>query len=115
MRQQGCGFAAALSSGGNRPALLVPPRVCGSHLVIALIGELDTTDAMAAAAAVTVLAAPHGLVLRLLTLIGVPGVHDTVAAAAENAPAAAPDLPPGNERSARPKTGGAVLSGTPTG
>jgi anti-anti-sigma factor len=78
--------------------------------VIALIGELDTTDAITTAAAVTafapsgqqliidlaaleyidchavsarqssqraggdvLLAAPHGLVLRLLTLIGAPG------------------------------------------
>jgi anti-sigma B factor antagonist len=97
---------------------------CG-HAVAALIGELDTTDAVTTAAAVeaiaaggqwliidlegldyidchalcallgvrqavrqmggdVLLAAPHGSVLRLLTLIGVPGVHASIADA-ENA------------------------------
>ena len=31
------------------------------------------------------LAAPHGPVLRLLTVLGVPGVHASVAAAADSA------------------------------
>lgn len=101
-------------------------RACGDRVVLALTGELDTTDAMTAAAAVmalapggerliidlealdfidchavhallgvrqadgdVLLAAPHGSVLRLLNLLGVPGVHTSVAAAAESAPAAA--------------------------
>jgi anti-anti-sigma factor len=104
-------------------------RVCGGHVVVALIGVLDTTDAVTLAAAVialvpggdeliidlerldfidchavhellgvrqsarqaggdVLLAAPHGLVLRVLTLIGVPGVHASTAAAAGSAPVA---------------------------
>jgi anti-anti-sigma factor len=103
--------------------------VCDGHVVVALIGELDTTDAVTAAAAVMalapsgheliidlealefidchavhellgvrqsarqaggdlLLAAAHGLVLRVLTLIGVPVVQASVAAAAGNALAA---------------------------
>jgi anti-anti-sigma factor len=95
-------------------------RVCGGHVVAALIGELDTTGAVTTAAAVAalasaghrliidleglefidchatwellvvrqavrqaggdvLLAAPHGPVLRMLTLIGVPGMHASVA------------------------------------
>jgi anti-anti-sigma factor len=114
-------------------------RVCSGHVVVALTGELDTTDAVVAAAAImalapagqqlivdlealefidchavcallgvrqsarhgggdVLLAAPHGLVLRLLTLIGVPGVHASVAAAAGSAPAAMPGLLPGSQQ-----------------
>ena len=106
-------------------------RVCGDCMLVSLVGELDTTDAVSAAAAVTavtadgkqlivnlealeyidchavsallgvrqtarqaggdvLLAAPQGLVLRLLTLIRVAGVHESVAAAAEYMPAPAP-------------------------
>ncbi|MGD0557228.1 MAG: STAS domain-containing protein [Streptosporangiaceae bacterium] len=101
-------------------------RVCGDYAVVVLCGELDTTDAEAAAGAVTalavdgkhliidletldfidchatgallrvrkstrqsggdvLLAAPHGSVLRLLSLLGVPGVYASVAAAADSA------------------------------
>jgi|HubBroStandDraft_2_1064218.scaffolds.fasta_scaffold174541_2 anti-sigma B factor antagonist len=104
-------------------------RVCGGHVVVALIGVLDTTDAVPAAAALmalvpggqelildlealefidchavhemlgvrqsarqaggdVLLAAPRGLVLRVLTLIGVSGVQASVAAAAGSIPAA---------------------------
>lgn len=104
-------------------------RVCGGCVVVALAGELDTTDSVRAAAAVralapggrqlivdlealefidchavgallgvrrsarqgggdVLLAAPRGLVLRVLTLAGVPGVHASVAAAAGGAPMA---------------------------
>jgi anti-anti-sigma factor len=121
-------------------------RVCGGHGVVALIGEMDTTDAVPAAAAVTalapdarqliidlealeyidchavsallgvrqvsrraggdvLLAAPHGLVRRLLTLIGVPGVLASVAAAAENAPSAPGPLP-GSQQLTHLRTGG---------
>jgi anti-anti-sigma factor len=97
-------------------------RVCRGYAVVVLSGELDTSDAEDAAAAVAavtaggqqliidletldfidchaagallgvretarqaggdvLLAAPHGPVLRLLTVLGVPGVHASVAAA----------------------------------
>jgi anti-sigma B factor antagonist len=112
-------------------------RVCGGLVVAALAGELDTTDAVTAAAEVAalapgggqlivdleglefidchavrallgvrqsarqaggdvLLAAPRGAVLRLLTLIGVPGVHASVAAAAGGMPSAVTALLPGN-------------------
>lgn len=114
-------------------------RMCGGHLVAALTGELDTSDAVPAAAALAalaaggqrlivdlealeyidchavsallgvrqtarqsggdvLLAAPHGFVLRLLTLIGVPGVHASVAAAAGSAPAVVPGLLPASQQ-----------------
>jgi anti-anti-sigma factor len=108
-------------------------RVCGGLVVVALAGELDTTDAVTAAAEVAalapgggqlivdleglefidchavrallgvrqaggdvLLAAPRGAVLRLLTLIGVPGVHASVAAAAGGVPSAVTALLPGS-------------------
>ncbi len=101
-------------------------RVYRGYAVVALRGEVDTTDAQDTAAAVAaltaggqqliidlenldfidchaagallgaratarqaggdvLLAAPHGPVLRLLTLLGVPGVHASVDAAAASA------------------------------
>jgi anti-anti-sigma factor len=130
------------------------PRVCSGHLVVALSGELDATDAITAAAAVTalapagqqliidlealefidccavrallgvrqaarqaggdvLLAAPQGPVLRLLTLLHVPGVHASVASAAESVPAAAPALLPAGQRPTTRRTGGVPLSGAP--
>jgi anti-sigma B factor antagonist len=124
-------------------------RVGGAYVMVALIGELDTTDAVSMAAAVmalasggqrvivdlgalefidchavsallgvrqsvrraggdVLLAAPHGLVLRLLTLISVTGVHDSVAAAAHSAPAAI-GMPPGGRCPAHLRTGRAAL------
>jgi hypothetical protein len=54
------------------------------------------------------LAAPHGPVLRLLTLLGVPGVHPSVAAAADSVGTRdARRRAAGNARSGR-----AVLSGS---
>lgn len=129
-------------------------RVCGGHMVVALIGELDTMDAVTAADAVAalaaggqwliidlealefldchavrallgvrqsarqaggdvLLAAPRGLVLRLLTLAGVPGVHASVAAAAESVPAADPGLLPASQPQAHHRTWRAALPGTP--
>jgi anti-anti-sigma factor len=114
-------------------------RVCDGHVVVALIGELDTTDAVTAAAAVmtlapgrqplivdlealefidchavsallgvrrsarraggdVLLAAPHGLVLRVLTLIEVPEVHASVAAAAGSVSAPLPGLLAGSQQ-----------------
>lgn len=129
-------------------------RVCGGHMVVALIGELDTTDAVTAADAVAalaagrqrliidlealefldcravcellgvrrsarqaggdvLLAAPHGFVLRLLTLLGVPGVHASVAAAAERVPAAELGLLPAGQQRAHRRTWRAALPDTP--
>jgi len=113
-------------------------RVCDGHVVVALIGALDTTDAVTAAAAVialaprgqeliidlaalefidchavsallgvrqwarqgggdVLLAAPHGHVLRVLSLIGVPGVLAGVPATG-SLPAAARGLLPGSQQ-----------------
>jgi anti-anti-sigma factor len=114
-------------------------RVCGGHVVVALIGELDTTDAIVTATAVAalapggerliidlealefidchavrellgvrhaarqgggdvLLAGPHGAVLRLLTMLDVPGVHASAATAAGSVPAPAPSLLAGGQQ-----------------
>ena len=52
------------------------------HAVGALLGVRKTARR---AGGDVLLAAPHGPVLRLLTVLGVPGVHASVAAAADSA------------------------------
>jgi anti-anti-sigma factor len=78
------------------------------------LGTLDFIDCHAARALLGVremarqaggdvlLAAPHGPVLRLLTVLGVPGVHASVAAAADSA----------GRRDARRRAVGIVRSGS---
>ena len=74
------------------------------HAAGALLGARATARR---AGGDVLLAAPHGPVLRLLTVLGVPGVHASVAAAADSA----------GRRDARPRAvsiarpGRAVLSG----
>ena len=52
------------------------------HAARALLGARETARQ---AGGDVLLAAPHGPVLRLLTVLGVPGVHASVAAAADSA------------------------------
>jgi anti-anti-sigma factor len=58
-----------------------------SHVVGALLGVRETARRTGRDVP---LAAPQGPVLRLLTLLGVPGVHASVAAAADSASSGAP-------------------------
>jgi anti-anti-sigma factor len=52
------------------------------HVIGALLGVRETARR---AGGDVLLAAPHGLVLRVLTVLGVPGIHASVAAAADSA------------------------------
>jgi anti-anti-sigma factor len=97
----------------------VAARAADGRQLIIDLGTLDFIDCHAAGALLGVretalqaggdvlLAAPHGPVLRLLTVLGVPGVHASVAAAADSA----------DRRDARrlavstARSGGAVPSG----
>ena len=70
---------AALAAGGQRLIIdLETLDFIDCHAVGALLGVRATARQ---AGGDVLLAAPHGPVLRLLTLLGVPGVHASVAAA----------------------------------
>jgi len=74
------------------------------HVVGALLGVRETARR---AGGDVLLAAPHGPVLRLLTLLGVPGVHASVAAAADSAGSGAPRRAAGIARFRRAALSGA--------
>jgi anti-anti-sigma factor len=74
------------------------------HAVGALLGVQATARR---AGGDMLLAAPHGPGLRLLTLVGVPGVHATVAAAADSAGG----RDAGRRAVSTARSGRAVLSG----
>ncbi len=95
---------AALAAGGQQLIVdLETLDFIDCHAVGALLGVRETARQ---AGGDVLLAAPHGPVLRLLTLLGVPGVHDSLAAAADSA---------GTRDAGRPvsiaRSGRAVLSG----
>jgi anti-anti-sigma factor len=74
---------AALAAGGQRLIIdLETLDFTDCHAVGALLG---VRAAARQAGGDVLLAAPHGPVLRLLTPLGVPGVHASVAAAADSA------------------------------
>ena len=74
---------AALAAGGQQLIVdLEALDFIDCHAVGALLGVRATARQ---AGGDVLLAAPHGPVLRLLTLLVVPGVHATVAAAADSA------------------------------
>jgi anti-anti-sigma factor len=73
---------AALAAGGQQLIIdLEPLDFIDCHAVGALLGVRETVRQ---AGGELLLAAPHGPVLRVLTLLGVPGVHPSVAAAADS-------------------------------
>lgn len=74
------------------------------HAVGVLLGVRETARR---AGGDVLLAAPHGLVLRLLTLLGVPGVHASVAAAADSAGRGARRRAAGTARFSRAALSGA--------
>lgn len=72
----------ALAAGGQQLIIdLEALEFIDCHALRALLGARETARQ---AGGDVLLAAPHGLVLRVLTLIGVPGVHASPAAAAES-------------------------------
>jgi len=74
---------AALAAGGQQLIIdLEPLDFIDCHAVGALLGVRETARQ---AGGDVLLAAARGSVLRLLTLLGVPGVHASVAAAADSA------------------------------
>ena len=74
---------AALAAGGQQLIIdLETLDFIDCHAVGALLG---VRAAARQAGGDVLLAAPHGPVLRLLTVLGVPGVHASVAAAADSA------------------------------
>jgi len=74
---------AALSAGGQQLIIdLETLDFIDCHAAGALLGARETARQ---AGGDVLLAAPHGPVLRLLTLLSVPGVHVGVAAAADSA------------------------------
>ena len=74
---------AALAAGGQQLIIdLENLDFIDCHAAGALLGARETARQ---ADGDVLLAAPHGPVLRLLTLLGVPGVHPSVAAAADSA------------------------------
>ena len=100
LRTRTCGGCAVAvlrgeldTTGAETAAGAVAALVPGGRQLIIDLGTLDFIDCHATSALLGVrktalqaggdvlLAAPHGLVLRLLTLLGVPGVHASVAAA----------------------------------
>ena len=95
---------AALAAGGQQLVIdLAPLNFIDCHAAGALLRVRETARQ---AGGDVLLAAPHGPVLRLLTLLGVPGVRASVAAAADSADGEAPWRAVGIVRSGR-----AVLSG----
>ncbi len=77
------GAVAALAADGRQLIFnLVALDFIDCHAVGALLGARDTARR---AGGDVLLAAPHGLAPRVLTLLGVPGVHASVAAAADSA------------------------------
>ena len=95
---------AALTAGGQQLIIdLEALDFIDCHAVGALLRVRETARR---AGGDVLLAAPHGPVLRLLTLLGVPGVRASVAAAADSADGEAPWRAVGIVRSGR-----AVLSG----
>ena len=95
---------AALTAGGQQLIIdLEALDFIDCHAVGALLGVRATARQAGGDVLVT---APHGPVLRLLTLLGVPGVRASVAAAADSADGEAPWRAVGIVRSGR-----AVLSG----
>jgi anti-anti-sigma factor len=74
---------AALAAGGQQLIIdLETLDFIDCHAAGALLGVRETARQ---AGGDVLLAAPHGPVLRLLTLLGVPGVNASVAAAADSA------------------------------
>jgi anti-anti-sigma factor len=74
---------AALTAGGQQLIIdLETLDFIDCHAVGALLGVRETARQ---AGGDVLLAAPHGPVLRLLTVLGVTGVHASVAAAADSA------------------------------
>ena len=74
---------AALAAGGQQLIIdLETLDFIDCHAADALLGVRETARQ---AGGDVLLAAPHGPVLRLLTVLGVPGVHASVAAASDNA------------------------------
>jgi anti-anti-sigma factor len=74
---------AALAAGGQQLVIdLEPLGFIDCHAAAALLRVRETARQ---AGGDVLLAAPHGPVLRLLTLLGVSGVHASVAAAADSA------------------------------
>ena len=77
------GVVAALTAGGRQLIIdLEALDFIDCHAVGALLGVRATARQ---AGGDVLLAAPHGPVLRVLTMLGVPGVHASVAAAADSA------------------------------
>jgi anti-anti-sigma factor len=73
---------AALAAGGQQLIIdLETLDFIDCHAAGALLGVRETARQTGGD---VLLAAPHGPVLRLLTLMGVPGVHPSVAAAADS-------------------------------
>ena len=74
---------AALAAGGQQLIIdLENLDFIDCHAAGALLGVRETARQ---AGGDVLLAAPHGPVLRLLTVLGVPGIHASVAAAADGA------------------------------
>ena len=74
---------AALAAGGQQLIVdLEPLDFIDCHAAGTLLGARETARQ---AGGDVLLAAPHGPVLRLLTVLGIPGVHASVAAAADSA------------------------------
>jgi anti-anti-sigma factor len=73
---------AAVTAGGQLIIDLETLDFIDCHAAGALLGVRETARQ---AGGDVLLAAPHGPVLRLLTVLGVPGVHASVAAAADSA------------------------------
>jgi anti-anti-sigma factor len=81
--ESAAGAVAALTADG-RPLIIDLETLdfIDCHAAGALLG---VREAARLAGGDVLLAAPHGPVLRLLTVLGVPGVHASVAAAADSA------------------------------
>jgi anti-anti-sigma factor len=96
---------AALAADGQQLIIdLEPLDFIDCHAAGALLGVRETARQ---AGGDVLLAAPHGPVLRLLTLLGVPGIHASVAAAADSAGG----LDAGRRAAGIARSGRAVLSG----
>ena len=96
---------AGLAAGGQHLIIdLETLNFIDCHAVGALLGVRATARQ---AGGDVLLAAPHGPVLRLLSLLGVPGVHASVVAAADSAGR----RDPGWRAVGIARSGSAVLSG----